>query len=236
MKTPFIWLGSGRSRKWNVADKARYLDQAAKAGLPVPAGGVLLDEFFQLVVTEGVVIEENGQFTIPDPNWFAEILFEGVRFPRFDKPVVIRPAFSSNQASSGQSNWKQNYHDAVDINKPGQLTESLSEAWTRPVPDSGRRDVMIMEFIQGQKSGIVRSLVEVEFDELLLEKDDPANHFLPKLGPWQRPAKAAPPHCQRLQQLLRGVRRTFGRADWRVEWLDDGRLCWLLQLAKILIR
>jgi hypothetical protein len=35
---------------------------------------------------------------------------------------------------------------------------------------------------------------------------------------------------QRLQQLLRGVRRTFGQGNWQIDWLDDGRICWLIQI------
>jgi hypothetical protein len=121
----------------------------------------------------------------------------------------------------------------MDINEPGALTESLSAIWSRAIAESGRRDVLIMEFILGQREGTAKSLAESAVDEHLFWEEGQPIHPLPKLGPWQRPSTDAPPYIQRLQQLLRGVRRTFGRADWRVEWVDDGRICWLLALAKI---
>jgi pyruvate,water dikinase len=53
---------------------------------------------------------------------------------------------------------------------------------------------------------------------------------LPPLGTWQRPSPHLPAYAQRLQQLLRGLRRTFGQGDWGVAWADDGRICWMLQV------
>jgi hypothetical protein len=33
--------------------------------------------------------------------------------------------------------------------------------------------------------------------------------------------------------LLRGARRTFGDDDWMIEWIDDGRICWLIQIMPL---
>ena len=37
----------------------------------------------------------------------------------------------------------------------------------------------------------------------------------------------------RLQALLRDIRRWLGNRDWDIEWADDGRICWLVQLRPI---
>ncbi|MCZ7668469.1 MAG: hypothetical protein M5U34_15385 [Chloroflexi bacterium] len=42
-----------------------------------------------------------------------------------------------------------------------------------------------------------------------------------------------PPYAQRLQKLLRGIRRTFGQGSWQVDWLDDGEICWVVKVEKL---
>jgi rifampicin phosphotransferase len=54
--------------------------------------------------------------------------------------------------------------------------------------------------------------------------------LLPQLRSGERADENLPGFARRLQMLLRGVRRTFGRGAWRVEWADDGEVCWLLQV------
>jgi hypothetical protein len=54
---------------------------------------------------------------------------------------------------------------------------------------------------------------------------------LPLLGWGKRPLASLPPFARRLQQLLRGVRRALGDGNWEITWLDDGRDCWLVQVA-----
>ncbi|MCA9970413.1 MAG: hypothetical protein KC425_09375, partial [Anaerolineales bacterium] len=73
---PFIWLGARRTRKYPVAAPARLLDTAASRGLPVPAGGILLHEFYALLLREGVLLAENGRLHTPDPAWLHETLFD----------------------------------------------------------------------------------------------------------------------------------------------------------------
>ncbi len=132
MKTPFIWLGSGRAKKWDVAAKGRHLDEAAKAGLPVPPGAILLDELFQLLLDEGVVVMDNGRITAPAPNWLHETLYQSVRFPHLDKLAAVRSTHTA--AARPQLN--------VDFTDPAQLSHSLCELWSQL---TGRRDVLVME-------------------------------------------------------------------------------------------
>ena len=83
-KYPFIWLGSGRAKKRNVPRKGWLLDQAANSGLPVPQGGILLDEFFHICLKEGVVKIGDARMKVPDPVWLHEVLFRDVRFPLWE--------------------------------------------------------------------------------------------------------------------------------------------------------
>ena len=41
------------------------------------------------------------------------------------------------------------------------------------------------------------------------------------------------PFYNRLQSLLKNIRRIFGEKEWDVEWADDGNICWLLQIRPI---
>lgn len=216
MKTPFIWLGAGRAQKRDVAAKGRHLDKAAKAGLPVPPGAILLDELFQLLVKEGVMVLENGRITTPDPNWLHETIYEGVRLPRLDGRVIVRAACEATAVAQTH----------VDFNDPVQLSDSLCELWGQF--SAGRRDVLVMEMVQGDVGGTAVTTATTNQDSINLPNQPPIS--LPQLGRWQRPDTNRPPHLQRLQRLLRGVRRTFGSGEWQVDWLDDGRICWLLQI------
>lgn len=223
MKTPFIWLGSGRAKKWGVAAKGRLLDEAAKAGLPVPPGAILLDELFQLLLNEGVVMMENGRIIAFDPVWLHETLYQSVRFPRLDKPVAVRSA----RAAAAPPPL------GVDFTDPVQLSCSLCEVWS--LLDGQRRDVLVMEMVDGDAAGTAASTGSTqavthsnEIDSIHIANGPALT--LPQLRRWQRPAPDQPPHLQRLQQLLRGVRRTFGSKEWHIDWLDDGRICWLIQI------
>lgn len=215
MKTPFIWLGSGRAKKWDVAQKGRYLDGAAKAGLPVPPGAILLDELFQLLLNEGVVVMENGRITTPDPSWLHETIYQSVRFPYLDKPVAVRTA----NAATGTRQLD------VDFTDPAQLSHTLCKLWSQL---TGRHDVLVMEMKIAKVAGTAVSSNTNEHDTVHIPNKLPLS--LPQLNRWQRPASDLLPHLQRLQQLLRGVRRTFGTGVWQIDWLDDGRICWLIQI------
>lgn len=227
MKTPFVWLGSGRTRKWPVSPKAHLLDKAAKAGLPVPPGAVLLDEFFQLVMAEGVVKWENGRYAAPAPDWLFDTIYGGARFPRLDKPAALRAAYSSDSGAVRVPPrlW-------VDVHDSRQFSHSLCDLWSAAAEHSLRRDVLIMEMVSQTAGGTAVSRRSASNDQVL--KDGEA-FSVSKLGRWERPSADLPDYARRLQQLLRGMRRTFGRGNWAVDWIDDGRICWLLQVQLTVI-
>lgn len=235
-KTPFVWLGANRARKWPVGEKALLLDKAAHAGLPVPNGAILMDELFQLFVAEGVVSTAVTEF---DAVWLYESLYDGIRFPRFDQPAVIRAAFSA--LTEEQQPIFSAAKTYVDMNDPDELARALCSVWSlSPPPEVAfRRDLLVMEMVQGEIGGTATS---TKLSAGVTTKDTPTDPIttqddfleLPQLsGFFSRSDNSLPPHLQRLQKLLRGIRRTFGEGSWQVDWLDDGEICWVVKVAEL---
>ena len=81
---------------------------------------------------------------------------------------------------------------------------------------------LLVEYCDVGKSFTVRSdNLSVLCSELLLSR----------LVRWQHSDDSSSPYARRLRMLLRGLRRTFGDVGWEIEWLDDGRICWLWKIA-----
>jgi hypothetical protein len=242
-KTPFVWLGANRARKWPVGSKALLLDKATSAGLPVPSGAILLDELCVAFLEAGVISVPGtapsaslGQAVIDiDADWLFESLYDGIRFPRFDQPVILRAAFSA------LTDEQQPVHSAakrgVDMNDPDELARALGSVWSvSPDPGVGfRRDVLVMEMIAGEMVGTATSAklsAGVTLTDLVTIPND--TFEIPQLtGFFPLTDSSLPPYAQRLQKLLRGIRRTFGQGSWQVDWLDDGEICWVMKVADL---
>ncbi|MCL4267030.1 MAG: hypothetical protein KJ069_27875 [Anaerolineae bacterium] len=215
----FVWLGSKRAKKNGVAEKGWRLDMAARAGLPVPGGGILLDNFYWLAVHEEVIQMVDGRPHIPSPPALFDLLYTAVRFPQLDKPCIIRPLFTDVETAVSPQ-------FAVPMADPVALAAALGQLWqAAPPDDTGRHDLLIQEMVAIAVEGTAVTTTDHLTDAVsYLDKAID----LPQLSGWQRPDPALPGHLRRLQQLLRGVRRTFGAGEWQVHWMDDGRVCWLL--------
>ncbi len=244
-KTPFIWLGSRRSRKYPLGNKARLLDIAASRGLPVPNGGILLHELYTLLLQEGVICQAGNQIVCSDPQWLYEIFFEEVRFPRLGRPTAVRSAFAAEDGTSKSMAGYFHSRLHVNLNDPDALSAALCDVWSSALRHEGgfRRDLLIMEMVDAQVAGVAFTEQAYQ-DDLVNFADGTADRLvsgqvtgetltLTKLAGWERPSANLPPFAQRLQQLLRGVRRTFGKGDWDVEWADDGQVCWLVQVRPV---
>lgn len=220
----FVWLGAKRAQKNGVAEKGWRLDMAARAGLPVPNGGILLDTFYQLAVQEGAVVFVDGCLHSPSPPALFDLLYTAVRFPQLDKPCALRPLFGPSEA-------KATPHLAVNVADPINLGAALCQLWSAISPgEDVRRDLLIQEMVaigvEGTAVTASHSLADTVStgDQVIT---------LPQLGRWPRPDTTLPAHLRRLQQLCRGLRRTFGGGEWQVHWADDGRVCWLLQVQTL---
>jgi pyruvate,water dikinase len=247
--SPFIWLGSKRAKKAGVGHKGALLDYAAKMGLPVPNGGIILHEFYLYALENGLVRTENHQLTAPDPSALAQTLFDTFRLPRLDKPVALRSAFAAEDTntSSLAGYFTSKLH--IDSRDPVSFGDSLREVWSSAdkQPGSFRRDVLMMEMVAAQVAGV--AFTEAAYaddlinfsqgtaDKLVSGLIEGETRFLPQLQRGEWPT-AHEPFARRLQLLLRGVRRTFGpgnsatdwHGDWDIEWADDGQVCWLVQV------
>jgi hypothetical protein len=235
-KTPFVWLGANRARKWPVGEKALLLDKAASAGLPVPSGAILLDELFQLFVEEGVVSVRGSAITDCDADWLYESLYDGIHFPRFDQPAILRPAFSA--LAQEQQPIASAAKSHVDMNDPDELARVLGSVWSvspySEVPF--RRDVLVMEMVTGEMGGTaVTTKLSTTADTPADQITTPDNTLeIPQLtGFFPRTNGRLPAYAQRLQKLLRGIRRTFGEGAWQVDWLDDGEICWVMKVSEL---
>lgn len=231
----FVWLGSGRAKRRRVGPEGRFLDQAAKAGLPVAPGAILLDEFYRICLEKRLAELSGGRLTIPEPELLHATLFYSARLPRFERPVatsLITPASNDEAAPSPDSFQRL----IIDAGRADELSRALLMAWRAADGNDARRDVLLMEEIAAKLSG--RATVGDDQREHQIERDgydgnEQSNFSLPVLTGWRKPDEQLPPYAQRLQMLLRGVRRTFGRGEWAVEWADDGHICRLRRITAL---
>ncbi len=234
----FVWLGSGRTRKFDLTDKPRLLDKAARAGLPVPNGGLLLDLFFWLAWEEGLAREENGAVVIPDPAALLDLLYKTVRFPRLDKPLAVRSCFPDSIPGQVYLNVRPDDAKA--------LSRALSQIWTAVPPHKDfSRDVLLMEMVNTQTAGAAVTDSSADSDQYSVFSGQYSVFSgqwsvvsgqwsaLPRAGWFGRSKGDLPDYGRRLQKLLGGARRTLGKGKWEVTWGDDGRICWILQIKKM---
>lgn len=228
-KPMFVWLGSGRARKRGVGGDGRFLDEATRAGLPVPAGAVVLDEFYRFGRESGLVAGSAERPFIPDTELWHNTLFHSVRLPPFTRPVIVRPSFSA--ARVGESADNSSARRAIDLNDPDAAAAALAAAWASAHQSgAARADVLIVEMLPAAQGGWV--MLGEDADQLLPGPDGLPDGLLPRLPGRAAPDATLPPFARRLQMLLRGVRRTFNPAPPRVAWADDGAICRLLGIAE----
>ncbi len=218
MRYFFAWLGSKRAAKREVAEPGCLLDRAANANLPVPAGGIVLHDFYELAREEGAVQEKDGVITAVSPHALHDLLFNLARFPKLDGEMVVRPL---HPTSFGPT------LPPIQMNNAAQLANSLCEGWSA---QNGRRDLLLITLPKSEVAGTAVTHPNATADQITLPDGQMA---LLQLDRWQRPDDSLPPHAQRLQMLLRGLRRTFGDRGWEIAWVDDGRICWLWEISTL---
>jgi hypothetical protein len=235
-KTMFVWLGSGRTRKFKVGESGQLLDQAARAGLPVPAGAIVLDSFYRIMLKEGLARHEGQVVLIDDPGIFQDTLFHSVRLPRFERPVTLYPIPAHPTALNHRPICLN-----VDLRNPIQTARAFEIAWGT---DGGtqifkRYDTIILEMVEAIHTGTATLIEDENKDHIRLKTSEPNEHglwvgedtiALERLKRLRRPDDSLPPFARRLQMLLRGIRRTFNNIDLYIEWADDGSICWINQI------
>ena len=77
---------------------------------------------------------------------------------------------------------------------------------------------------------VIYNTTKVTDTDQIITQDDTLE--IPQLtGFFPRTDSNLPLYAQRLQKLLRGIRRTFGAGSWQIDWLDDGEICWVTKVA-----
>ena len=231
----FVWLGSGRAKRRKVEHSGLMLDRAARAGLPVPDGAILLDEFFRVCLEEKLVKVSDGRVVILDAELLFNTLLFSVRLPQFRRPVVLRPCFSTDPCPGPMSEGPQYNRKPVDFMDREALMEMLGAVWSgivQHVP-AHRADVLILETVAAGTTGQAVTCSGKTTDWVTVRSGEAAagaRFELPQLTGWRMAEPSVPPFIQRLQMLLRGVRRTFGKGNWALEWADDGSVCYLVDV------
>jgi hypothetical protein len=237
----YLPLGTGEVVKYGVGPEAALLDAAARAGLPVPASIILVDEAWTRALGNGLVRQTDaGMVIAPDPTR----LIVGLRLPNFEweftGPFAVKAAFSSVEGQSRATEAPAAVRLGVDARDTGVLAEALCAVWGAAPGEPGqyRRDVLIMRMVDAQFAGVAITERAYE-DDIARTGEDGEGIMLPKLrgGEQTTSASDAPAWHGRLQRLLRDVRRVFNRRrlphDWEIEWADDGKTCWLVALRPV---
>lgn len=222
----FIRFG-GREKpykKLGVAPKAQLLNLAVRAGLPVPNGIVILDGVWARLQEWGVMAVDGEDVHVTNGAFLLEVM----ALHQLKRSVVVRRAFSE-QGSEGPQ------HSGLPVapDDPERLIRTLIATWQSGAEQTTRRDMLVMEYVAAKCKGHVQLGIGDSADSATIidwSTEQTTTIALPQLSRWQRPT-AAQPVARRLQQLLRGVRRSFGRKHIaRIEWVDDGKVCWLVRL------
>lgn len=213
-----VALGSGQVAARSVGPKAALLDRAVAAGLAVPPGFVVLDG------------------AMPP----AQIAMAG--------PLAVRSAFSAEDGE--RVSMAGRFRSVLGVgSSPSALASAIADVrasasvLAKSEQVDTRLDVLVMQQIDASTSGV--AFTEQQFeddvvnvtqglaDRLVSGLDAGERRTLPKLRRWERPDRSQSGWARRLSLLLRDVRAVFGSADWDIEWADDGRVCWLIQVRPV---
>ena len=237
-------LGSGKASRHPCGAKAALLDRAARAGLAVPAGVIVLDEAWRHALERGLVrVEGSGArrpVSVPDPS----LLIHLIGLPDFAAPLAVRAAFSEEEGTKESPPGTYVPGLFVDGRRPAALAAGLAGVWAAAFkrPRGFRRDLIVQNMVLARHAGTAVTEQEheddlVEVTEATAETPDdgpvaPGTLLLPKRRRGEGPTEADPV-TSRLQGLLRGVRRVFDEGGWVVEWADDGQRVWILQIRPL---
>lgn len=201
----------------------RALDRAARAGMPVPAGYVVLPALADLAVLHGALTVNGGRIEVHDPS-------------------VVR-LWLDGAAAAGSAVWVRGIH-AVERSTPSQpahvpandLLSAVISLWQTHLhahADATIQPVLIQDAPPIEQYGLAWTSAGIGRDHAAIASGARFRDVvLERLFGWERAPN--PPEIEpamaRIQALLRDVRRWLGGEHWQIEWVDDGSTCWLLSV------
>lgn len=207
-----VVLGSGRARTIGIGPKAALLDRLGAAGLPVPAGVVLVEG------APAARLRGN----LPPGS------------------LAVRSAFSAEDAAT--SSLAGHFRSELRV-APGDVEAAVARVRASAGTVATRRDVLVMQLVEARQAGVAFTGPD-RYDDVVNVTDGTAERLVAgettgrrvTLG-WWDDVRSEGSWAPRLQRLLAAVRRELGpgtdRRGWDVEWADDGRTCWLVQVRPI---
>ncbi len=224
-----------------VGPKARMIAIAMQRRIPVPPFWLLPEERLTQLLQAGLITQDDGHIHVPDAQQLHAAIIPG----RLPATVAIRSAFSAEDSAHESLAGRFESVLAVPSGQPQAVADALCRVWSSAArtPHLARRDLMLMQMVDARHAGVAFLEQDYSFEDLvnateglghrMVSGDYDAQRIeLPRLGR-DALANRLPPWQRRLQRLLRAVRRVFGDFDWDVEWADDGKVCWLLQVRPV---
>lgn len=248
-----LTLGEFRLDPVDLGPKAGLLDRVARSSgvgkgifakrfwpnrARVPEAGIVTDEAYRFALETGLVRIEDGAVVVPSPS----ALMEAIELPPITGRVAVRSAFTGEDGVGASLAGR--YATVLDVpiesygaspsrvRDPEPLALALAKVWTSGLGHEGRRDALVMRMIDANTSGVAFTERDYEDDLVSLASGETLN--LPKLRMFELASRGGNlSFAPRLQDLLRSVRAAVGPGDWDVEWADDGREAWLIQVRPI---
>jgi rifampicin phosphotransferase len=227
MTRHYVVIGGNDGRAAETAPKAAMLHRAALAGVAIPRGVIIPDASFAAWQADGYPLPRELQAAT----------------------LIIRSAFSTEDIPrDGQTGAFQSV-----LRVAGQDVAAIAAAAVQ-VRASGegaapRRDLIVMQLVDARHAGVAFTEREHEDDlvnmvngtaeDLLTGKVSGQTLEIPRCRRGETPDPLLPGWAQRLQQVLQLVRELanvnrWGSGDWDLEWADDGRVCWVVQLRPVI--
>lgn len=228
-----------------VADKGVRLAQASRAGIAVPKSMVILEEGFTAVRALDLLATQQERVIPRDEGLFIDALGLFNTLSGLAPRIAVRTLTATERPYPLAVQGVNATSLHIDRRDPSGLSRAICAIWSAVQHLEGRKraDILLMSMVEPQFAGI--ALVARGFE------DDWINYVagsgdglarglvtgmamsLPRIYAGEE-ATASLPFSQRLQRLLRQIRRVFGDQQWEVEWADDGEQCWLIEIRPVL--
>ncbi len=226
MSAPYLIIGGPDSGVADTAPKSAMLHRATLAGVAIPFGIVIPDDAFDVWCTEGYPLPAELRGSL----------------------LVIRSAFSVEDAA--RFTHAGAFGSVLRIPGDDRAAIAAAAAQVRASGEGAvpRRDLIVMALVTAKHAGVAFTEREHEDDlvnmvngtaeELLAGSVSGQTLDIPRCRRGEATDVLLPSWAQRLQRVLQQIRELaavnrWGSGDWDVEWADDGKVCWVVQLRPV---